>query len=863
MNTISVVALTLVMIALPTAASAATYYVSPTGNDAHDGSSPNPGGGVVGPWATVNAAQAHVVPGDTVIFSSGHYYAWRWAITTSGRSGLPITYRAADGARVVIDGGRMAPSAWVTVSEGVYSGTITGGSDHVMYDDQPLVRVASRTALVAGQFWTDETTMVIQPMSAKEPAAADIVIVTNFDDALHSTSLRIEADHIVLDGLVVQGGYSGIWAAGSGPNAMRTDLVVRNCEARYTLQYAIRLDNWSGCLINGSQIYGAGQVNWPRGINNWPHAIIGYEAHDVTVRSSKVHDNHGEGVGPFLGCTNWKILSNEVYDNWSVNIYIDTDEGDMSVDGNLVYNTGRYPVSDIRNSPDGIRVANEYADSDWYPDWKPGQTHDASPAVANVTITNNIVLNCGGGIRAFRYSPLQRFSLDHATISNNTVVGTVGGLDGLMIDTCTNTMVTNNLSVGSSLNVYSSGQTVSNNLAGAIDPHFTGGSGWTSDAYRLKADSIAVNTGTTLGAPATDFTGNNRLSGPAVDIGAFEFIPTVVPGSGTGLAAAYFADSNLSGAALGRTDATIDFDWGNGAPANGVAADSFSVRWAGQVQTQFSETYTFTTLSDDGVRLWVNGQQLINNWTDHGPMENSGTITLVAGQKYDVKMEYYENAGGAVAKLSWASPSTAKQIIPTTQLFPSTPGALPAGWTAQDIGGVALGGSTTISNGTWTVSGSGADIWNNADGCRFASQRVTGDVQITAQVSGLTTTDGWAKAGVMIRESLTAGSRHASTFATAANGLAYQRRLVTDGVSSHTAGPGNAAPYWVRIERLGNVVISSTSPNGTTWTDIRRETITMSAAIYVGLAVTSHNNGALCTGTFTNVQVVGVAAAAN
>ena len=87
--------------------------------------------------------------------------------------------------------------------------------------------------------------------------------------------------------------------------------------------------------------------------------------------------------------------------------------------------------------------------------------------------------------------------------------------------------------------------------------------------------------------------------------------------------------------------------------------------------------------------------------------------------------------------------------------------------------------------------------------------------------------------------------------------------MATDGATSHTAGPGSPAPYWVRIERLGNVVISSTSPNGITWTELRRETIAMSVAIYVGLAVTSHNNGVLCTATFTNVQVVGVAAAAN
>ena len=381
----------------------------------------------------------------------------------------------------------------------------------------------------------------------------------------------------------------------------------------------------------------------------------------------------------------------------------------------------------------------------------------------------------------------------------------------------------------------------------------------------LSTDTTSpyVATWTTSAAGSYEVTAQATDNLGATTVSPSQTVVISTAGAGNGLTGIYFTDRNLANAAVTRTDSTVDFDWGTGAPASGIGADNFSARWTGQVQAQFSETYTFTTLSDDGIRLWVNGQQLINNWTDHAPIENSGTITLLAGQKYDVKMEFYENGGGAVAKLSWASPSTAKQIIPSTQLFPSIPGALPAGWTAQDIGGVALSGSTTLNNGTWTISGSGADIWENADGFQFASQRVTGDVQVTAKVTSLTNTNDWAKAGVMIRESLSAGSRHASTFATAANGLAYQRRLDTNGYSSHTAGPGNPAPYWVRIERMSNVVISSTSPNGTTWTEIRRETITMSAAIYVGVAVTSHNNGALCTGTFTNVQVVGVAAASN
>ena len=152
--------------------------------------------------------------------------------------------------------------------------------------------------------------------------------------------------------------------------------------------------------------------------------------------------------------------------------------------------------------------------------------------------------------------------------------------------------------------------------------------------------------------------------------------------------------------------------------------------------------------------------------------------------------------------------------------------------------------------------GSGDDIWNNADSFQFVSRPVTGDVMITARVTGLTNTEAWAKAGVMVRESLAPDARHASTFATAGNGLTFQRRLTPGGASSHTAGPGKAAPQWVRIERLANTLISSTSTDGAVWTEIRRQTIAMTPTVYVGLAVTSHRRGTLCTATFSDVQVV-------
>jgi hypothetical protein len=150
---------------------------------------------------------------------------------------------------------------------------------------------------------------------------------------------------------------------------------------------------------------------------------------------------------------------------------------------------------------------------------------------------------------------------------------------------------------------------------------------------------------------------------------------TVVPvpqqGNGTGLKGEYFSGVRFNTLKLTRTDPGVGFNWNNTAPDTALPQDNFSVRWTGQILPQFSETYTFYTYSDDGVRLWVNGQQIINNWTDHAPTENRGQIALTAGQKYDIKIEFYERGGGAVMQLSWSSPRVAKAIIPKSQLFPA------------------------------------------------------------------------------------------------------------------------------------------------------------------------------------------------
>jgi hypothetical protein len=164
-----------------------------------------------------------------------------------------------------------------------------------------------------------------------------------------------------------------------------------------------------------------------------------------------------------------------------------------------------------------------------------------------------------------------------------------------------------------------------------------------------------------------------RLTANDGALSSSDDITIVVNGTGggtaNGLSATYYDNINFTGTSVSRVDPTVNFTWGTGSPAPGIGADTFSVRWTGQVLAPNTGTYTFYTRSDDGVRLWVNGQQLVNNWTDHAATENSGTIALTGGQRYAITMEYYENGWDAVATLSWSGPSTAKAIIPQSQLF--------------------------------------------------------------------------------------------------------------------------------------------------------------------------------------------------
>ena len=178
---------------------------------------------------------------------------------------------------------------------------------------------------------------------------------------------------------------------------------------------------------------------------------------------------------------------------------------------------------------------------------------------------------------------------------------------------------------------------------------------------------------------------------------------------------------------------------------------------------------------------------------------------------------------------------------------------LPSPWSSKDIGVVSDMGASSYASGQFSLIGSGADIWNSADEFRFAYQLASGDCSVVARVASMGATDPWSKAGVMIRESLTDTSKHASVFVTPANGVAFQYRNTTGSTSANSNTTGLAAPYWVKIVRSGNTFTAYRSSNGSTWVNMGSTTISMGSTVYIGLAVTSHKDGDLCPAVFDYV----------
>jgi hypothetical protein len=509
----------------------------------------------------VQKAADVAMAGATVMVRPGVYYERFVIFRNSGTASSPITFKAEPG--VIIDHGLRVPS-WTADGGGVYRGMPIfptandrkEWTNRVVVNQRPLVQAATRQAMSEGTFYVDGATgeVFVWAFGGVNPGNTETVVLNAKDDPeFYMPGIKVwpKTSYVVLDGFTQRGAHTAIEAGFWESDFIGSHVTIRNCTLEYTWQHAVRLSWFGDALIENCTIRQSALVNWPRGSSPWPHAIIGWFADNVIVRNSRIHDNHGEGVGPFTGCSNWQIRNNVVHDNYSVNIYVDTSEDTAVVDGNLVYNDpAKYtdgkqssdPGERLRNNADGIRVGNEGADI---------TRDDPTPAVTNVTITNNIVIGTGGGIMSFRYFDGSYFLKD-SLIANNTVVTNVPGSLGdaaLAVSYGENVRVVNNIVTAQKLlldNGQGAGITAQNNLVQAAaqvqtgrgasasgtvvgSPRFVNGSGFDAANYRLQADSAARDAGLSLSQVTQDYFGLARPQGQRYDIGAAEFTTAPPP----------------------------------------------------------------------------------------------------------------------------------------------------------------------------------------------------------------------------------------------------------------------------------------------------------------------------------------------
>lgn len=145
-------------------------------------------------------------------------------------------------------------------------------------------------------------------------------------------------------------------------------------------------------------------------------------------------------------------------------------------------------------------------------------------------------------------------------------------------------------------------------------------------------------------------------------------VAALMKGRGNGLLGTYYERVDLSGRAVQRLDETVNFDWETGEPIAGVQKDYFSARWAGQLEAPVSGKFTFHLDADDGARLWLADKLVCDAWRVADSTEISGDIELTAGQRYDLRLEYYDNLGPARLRVSWTGPGIPKSVVPRSQL---------------------------------------------------------------------------------------------------------------------------------------------------------------------------------------------------
>jgi hypothetical protein len=246
----------------------------------------------------------------------------------------------------------------------------------------------------------------------------------------------------------------------------------------------------------------------------------------------------------------------------------------------------------------------------------------------------------------------------------------------------------------------------------------------------------------------------------------------------------------------------------------------------GKVTVNFSKRVSAATATNLNHYAIDNGVQVSS--ADLGSGSNSvvlSTSPLSTGVTYTLTVNGIEDTAG-----NSIPPNSQKSF----SLVPFVP---------TDVGGPGISGSVALSGGTYTLSGGGSDIGGASDQFFFSYQQLTGDFDMQVRVLGLNPSDAWAKAGMVARVSLDAGSPFAAALATpSVSGCLFEARALTNGTTSTTGGfPVNYPNTWLRLQRVGNQFTGYAGFDGQNWSPLGSISVTMPGTIYFGMAVTSHN----------------------
>jgi len=316
----------------------------------------------------------------------------------------------------------------------------------------------------------------------------------------------------------------------------------------------------------------------------------------------------------------------------------------------------------------------------------------------------------------------------------------------------------------------------------------------------------------------------------------------------------FWMGTTLVAATHGRGMFSIDV---NGAGMPAVSASSTSIDFGSQAVGASSSAHRVTVTNTGPAPLTIYSLSLAGaNARDFSLRSSTCAGTIAAGGSCAADAVFTPAAAGTrVATMtlqSNASNGALSIALRGSGVAASAPP--PSPWTSQDVGTVSVAGSAAYSGGTFTVRGSGADIWGSADAFQFVHEALTGDGTIVARVAAVDNVQAWTKAGVMIRDGVAAGAPNAAMIVSAGKGLTFQYRKTAGGVTANVPAAG-AAPEWVRLTRAGNVFTAAISSDGAAWTPAGRATIAMSSTIRIGLAVSSHSATQAAAAAFDHVSI--------